>query len=140
MNWYAFWVSVLWGLTYACTENTVKSLDTKTYLAISSLFSLVMFLSFGAWDGTLIKDVTSSKIPYFYIIIGCVSALVASYFSVVAVKTTNATNAAILEMSYPLFTIIFTYLLTRTSHLNISTLLGGILIGCGTLVVVLGKK
>jgi drug/metabolite transporter (DMT)-like permease len=135
MNYFALITAIMWGCAYACTEQIVKYIDVKTYMTISCFFSFVIFLSFGVGDGSLVKDASSSRIPIFFIVAGCVSSLLATYFSVNAVKYSNATQASILEISYPIFVIIFTFMITGKHHLTLNTLFGGLLIGAGTLIV-----
>lgn len=140
MNYYALISAILFGLLYASTEQIVKFIDIKTYLIIYCLFSLVFLTTIGLIDNSLIKDATNSEIPFFYILVSCISGLVASFLSIYAMKQTNAVNVAILEITYPIYTLLFVYLITGKNHLTLNILFGGLLIGAGTLIVVLEKK
>jgi drug/metabolite transporter (DMT)-like permease len=65
----------------------------------------------------------------------CVCVIVANILICMSILTKNATIAAIIELSYPIFTIIFTYAIFRQYHLNPGTIVGGIFIIIGALIV-----
>jgi drug/metabolite transporter (DMT)-like permease len=52
-----------------------------------------------------------------------------------SVQGSNATFAGIIEMSYPIFIVAFSYLLFREHHLNAGIIVGGVLIFIGVAVV-----
>lgn len=134
--------SILWGACYASTEMTVKYVDIKSYLTISSIVSCIGFLLWGYLDGSIHKDLTGGKLSVAlpWILISSIAAFVGSYCSVAAVKYGGASLASIIEISYPVWVIAFTSLICWRNNFSSSLILGGLLIFLGTVVVVRGNS
>lgn len=129
--------AVLWGITYASTEQIVKTVDMKTYLAISCIVSATIYLIWGYFDGCIKKDLAGEQIYIAspWITLSCLCSFFACYCSVAAVKYGGASYASIIEISYPVWVIVFTSMITGKNQVTLSTILGGVLIFLGTLVV-----
>lgn len=52
-----------------------------------------------------------------------------------SIHSKNATSAALIEISYPLFTVAFAALLFRQNHLSLGVIVGGLLIFSGVALV-----
>ena len=132
--------AILWGICYSSTGEIVKWIDIKTYLMISCLMSFIGFLVWGACDNSLNRDMLSFNMEKArpWVIISSLSSFLACYCSVSAVKYGGASLAAIIEISYPVWVVVFTYLMFGKGGITINTVLGGILIFLGTVVVVRG--
>jgi len=133
--------AILWGLTYASTEQVVKFMDVKTYLTYSCLVGAFLYLTWGGYDGTLLKDYREHNLwkGIGFATLSSLCAFAASYCSVAAVKSGGATYASIVEISYPIWVVIFIYLLTGVNTLSWNVLGGGLLIFIGTIVVMVRK-
>lgn len=59
----------------------------------------------------------------------------ANLFIVYSIQVKDATAAGIVELIYPLFTILFTWLLFRENHITAPVILGGGLIFAGVLLI-----
>jgi drug/metabolite transporter (DMT)-like permease len=66
-------------------------------------------------------------------------SLAANAFSYLAIREKNASLVALLEISYPLFTILFAYLLFREFQLTTASTFGAILMLGGAALLALGK-
>jgi drug/metabolite transporter (DMT)-like permease len=134
----ALLTAVTWGITYTCTEQITKAIDIKTYLLISCGVSTLLYGIWGWVDGSIVKDITSSNFQSVmpYLIIGILASDIACYSSVAAVKSGGASFAAIIEISYPLWVIVFTSILSGKSTVNMQTIIGGLIIFAGSLLVV----
>ena len=129
--------AILWGITYTGTEQIVKHVDMKTYLAFSCVVSAAIYLIWGYFDGCIKKDLIGDGLYIAgpWIALGTICSFLACYSSVAAVKYGGASYASIIEISYPVWVVIFTSMVTGKNQITPSTILGGILIFCGTLVV-----
>lgn len=137
MSWLflALMTAIFWGLTYASTEQVTKYMDPKTYLIFSCLFSAFLYFIWGLSDGTLIKDYSNFNKGFWFALLAAFSAFVASYCSVMAVKMGGATYASVVEISYPIWVVIFLYFITDVNNLNWNIVLGGLTIFIGTAIV-----
>lgn len=141
MNWLylALLTAILWGLCYSSTEQIVKYIDMKSYLILSCLFSCIGFSIWGYLDGTTSKDLNPNvTIPWVWIFISSITSFFACYCSVAAVKCGGASLASVIEISYPIWVVIFVSIINGKSSLNLNMLIGGILIFLGTAVVIRG--
>ncbi|MBV8275571.1 MAG: EamA family transporter, partial [Verrucomicrobia bacterium] len=60
-------------------------------------------------------------------------------FNALAINQKDATMASLLEISYPLFIILFTLIFLRQLHLNAAGLAGAVLILAGCVLVVFSR-
>jgi drug/metabolite transporter (DMT)-like permease len=60
-------------------------------------------------------------------------------FNALAINEKNATMASLLEISYPLFIILFSLIFLRQVHLNAAGLAGAVLILAGCVLVVFSR-
>ena len=52
----------------------------------------------------------------------------------------NPTLASLIEISYPIFVVVFAWLFFREMQLNAMTLFGGLLVLAGVSVIILGER
>lgn len=129
--------AILWGLCYTSTGFLTKTVDVKVYLFFSCLLSTCAFLIWGLADGSFLKPQDFAN-NYHWIALSSLCSFFACFFSVNAVKYCGASTAAMIEISYPLWVILFTFMLRGESNLNFNTILGGLLILAGTYIVIKG--
>ncbi len=78
----------------------------------------------------------ASHLWFFYALFAVTFAL-GSFFILYSISLKNATMANIIEISYPVFTFFFAWLLFRDVQLNTAAALGGLLIFSGIAVIYL---
>lgn len=138
MNWLlmAILTSILWGLCYASTEQIVKYINIKTYLAISCFFCFwgYAILSYLEPSQENFKDNLLKASPW--IIISIFASFFGSYCSTYAIKHGGASLSAIIEISYPVWVVLFSSAFSGQNNFNINILYGGIMIFIGTVLVI----
>lgn len=131
--------SVLWGLGYAVSE---KVLNTGLHPSILMLttatitFPLFIFLAFyldQVKPGIAILSANPKLI--LMMLINSVCIVIGAYLILVAINLKNATLVNMIEMTYPLFTALFAYLILKEVQLTQWTLIGGALILSGLAVI-----
>jgi drug/metabolite transporter (DMT)-like permease len=133
--------ALIWGFGYALSEKVMRDGVTPAFLgvaiggvyAIGSLL-LVLFsnqlrgnLQLLAADRTLLANLLVSSLAYG----------VGSWLIYVAISLKNATLASFIEVSYPVFTGIFAYLIFREVQVNAWTAFGSALIVAGIFIIFL---
>jgi drug/metabolite transporter (DMT)-like permease len=134
---YALLTAILWGACYSSTEQVVKHIDSRIYLLFSCLLSAILFFIWIVYDGTINEafDVSRLRSSWPFILFSSFASFFACFFSLQAVKSSGAANAAIVEISYPLWTAFFLFLLFGKNCFTPSFLIGGFFITIGTLIV-----
>jgi drug/metabolite transporter (DMT)-like permease len=133
----ALLAAVLWGLNYTLTEKILRYIAPTTLLAFEMLIGAICFLIISYFTNlkqdvtTLMSQSAILKITILEIIV----VILANFLIVYSIHAKNATVAGIIEIIYPLFTILFTWLIFQESHLNIPVLLGGGLILLGVFII-----
>jgi len=130
--------SVLWGLVYALHEQVYKHISVLSSIVIDG-FVIFVLVGILAWKGGFLERdlaivLSSEKVAW---LLGAqiLAALAATVLVAFSINYKNATVAGLVEMTYPLFIVLFTYLLFRESHLNMGTVIGGVLIFTGVVCV-----
>ena len=130
--------SALWGISYTLSEQVYKYVSIYTTLAIDLAIMAVAFFIVSMLKGVFWQDVstvTHSPKVFWLFAAGLVVFAFAELFIALSIVSKNATLAGLIEISYPLFIALFSYLLFQESELNAGTALGGFLIFCGVAVV-----
>ena len=137
--WFTFAIiaAILWGFNYALAEKILKSISPTTLLALEMIIGAVLFTCISFFT-TMKKDIeilTADSSLLLLTIAEIAIVLIASYFITTSINLKNATIAGIVELTYPIFTIIFTWFLFNQNHVNLSVILGGLLIFAGVLII-----
>lgn len=135
---YAIAAAVLWGLSYSLSEKILSSnIAPVTLLASQMLLGAFLFTGV-AYSSSLKADLATlshNRTLFWLLIAELLVACLGNYFISMSIQAKNATLAGLIELCYPIFTVIFTYLLFKQNHFNISVLIGGCLIFSGVLVI-----
>ena len=71
----------------------------------------------------------------FYTIVAALCIVGGNYFIFLSLNEKNATLTSIVEISYPFFVALFSWLLFRDSQLNLSIFVGGLFIFAGVVLI-----
>ncbi len=134
---FALGASLFWGMSYVLSEEIYKKISVFTSLSIMSLavFFLTLFVSYytGHWSADL-ATISSSKRLMWYVVGGIVALFVAELFIGLSITSKNATLAGLIEISYPIFIALFSYILFR-NKVTAPTIIGAIIIFTGVFVI-----
>ncbi len=134
----ALGASLFWGLTYVFNEEVYRKISVFTPIAFTSLVVFITTLAISLLSDNLKTDVQAllaSKKLLWYFIGGAIAFLVAEFFIAFSITAKNATLAGLIEISYPIFIALFSYIIFRHNYLNLPTVLGGMLIFIGVSVI-----
>ena len=134
---FALGASLFWGIGYVLNEQIYKKISVSTYLALASFAVFIVTLLISYFSSNLQNDlatISSSKKLLFYIISGTVFLICAELCIGFSIVTKNATLSGLVEISYPIFIGLFSYLLFKQEISN-STIIGGIVIFLGIFII-----
>ena len=134
---FALGASLFWGIGYVLNEQIYKKISVSTYLALASFAVFIVTLLISYFSSNLQNDlatISSSKKLLFYIISGIVFLICAELCIGFSIVTKNATLSGLVEISYPIFIGLFSYLLFKQEISN-STIIGGIVIFLGIFII-----
>lgn len=134
---FAISASLFWGLTYVFNEQIYKKISIFSSLGITFFIVSIITLIFAFASGNLKTDITtliSSKRLLWYFVGGVTSLLIAEIFIGFSIVAKSATLAGLIEISYPVFIVLFSYLLFKET-INISTFIGGAVVFIGIFII-----
>jgi drug/metabolite transporter (DMT)-like permease len=126
--------SMLWGLVYVLDEQILRSISVPSSLAITFLFAAVASTLLAYYSGNLHKDLevmVSSDRLLRLVAIQVVVFVVAELAIGLAISRKDATLSGLVEISYPVFTALFAFLLFKEKELNLGTMFAAVLILIG---------
>lgn len=141
MLWFVFAsaTAVFWGLGYALCEKVLHSdVSISFYLSCIYLLSAPVFVLMTYSNGSFRPSLEAlADQKTLLIMLGSIVTFIfGNLFIMQAIHLKNATYANLIEIAYPLFTVLFTYLIFRTAHLDWSVVLGGLLIISGSMLII----
>lgn len=141
--WYmaAVGAAVMWGVHYPLIGYALKHVSMPTVLALSLLPLFVLapfFYRPVLQDIQVIAGLDWGARALILAI--ALTGLMGTVFLYLAIGGKNATLAALIEISYPVFVAIFAWLLFREVHVSTHVLLGGALVFSGLAVIILGSR
>lgn len=142
MTWFFFALAtaVFWGAGYAISEKILQSgISPAFFMFFLCVISAPLYLAYGLWHqsmGSSWAVFSSDNYKIGLTLVGvCFVFIFGNLFIYQAISMKNATHANLIEISYPIFTILFTWLFYRNYHLDWTTAIGGLLILSGTLLI-----
>ena len=132
--YFALSASILWGLNYALYEKLLQHISYHMLLGVNMTVSAIMMFILAGRSG-LKHDwmvLTQNKNLMVLIAMTITTYMLANSCISQAIQLkNNAAVVASIESIYPIFTLIFTYLVFRNNHFTMNTLVGIFCIAIG---------
>src|SRR3989344_73581 len=113
---YAIGAAITWGLVYAIDQKILSGVAPMTLLFIDSIIAAIIMLPFIFFSNGSIKEViVSGKSSWSLIIISVALATLANFLIFSGIKNLDASTASIIEITYPFFVVLFSYILFRST-------------------------
>ena len=141
---YAIAASLCWGMSYAaCGPILKKGLSPLViffgYTVLGLIGAVVALISSGKFSAALkLEGLDRSDFGWF--LFSIFGSALGAYLTYLAMSAKNPTLASLIEISYPIFVVAFTWLFFRENELNAMTLFGGLLVIAGVAVIILGER
>lgn len=133
---YAIGAAITWGLVYAIDQKILFGVAPMTLLFINSIITSIIMLPFLFFSNGSVKDVlVSGKANLPLIIISVVLAALANFLIFSGIKNLNASTASVIEIAYPFFVVLFSYIIFRATP-NVYFFIGGMLVFIGSVVII----
>ncbi len=136
--WYlaAIAAAIVWGIHYPLVDHALKQLSLPGVLLLTSLPVLVLAPMFGR----LLPDdlqvlISTPGTERLVLLAPALTSLVGSVLLFAAIGSKNATLVSLIEVSYPAFVALFTWILFREMHLTTSAIIGGVLVISGVVLI-----
>jgi drug/metabolite transporter (DMT)-like permease len=139
LPWYvtALSAAIIWGIHYPLIDFAMKRLSVYSVLLISVI---PIVLAIPLFTRQLGRDVAIFRMlpvneQWMIAAIGATSTL-GAVLLYLSINSKNATLASLIEITYPLFVVIFAYLFFRQLHLTPSVVIGGLMIMAGAGLII----
>jgi len=141
---YALGAAVIWGVNYAVSGKLLeRGMSPQTLFLIDLIFgalSLAIVISIsGKWQ-TTVAELQDARPYLLWLIVAVFASVSAGLLIFMSIQAKNATVASLIEVSYPLFTAFFAWILFRQNTLNLATIVGGLLILIGVVIIAQGNR
>ena len=136
MTWlyYALASSIFWGISYAIAERILKTVNITTSLMFGYFVGFVITATYNLFYGNVKSDINKITPKVFFMMLFCAVINSSAAFLINnSIQQKNATYAGLIEICYPFFTVIASYVIFRELQLNIDSAIGAILIFAGIL-------
>lgn len=137
---YALIAAALWGLNYSLNERVFeKGVSPATLLVFQALAGMLIAgtVGFRNIPGDL-RAVGADRATLAIAVAALFSYGLGNLMISLSIQAKNATLAGLVELSYPIFTVLFSYLLFKKWHMTPMTIAGGVLILVGLVLVSVG--
>lgn len=140
---YAIIAAALWGLDYSLTEKVVRRIQFSSLLAVELFVGFLAMLMITFLKGSFKDDwdaLLSSKQTVLFTSLIVASFNIANVLIVLSIGNRNATLAGLVEISYPLFVILFSWAIFKSVGIDQWTAVGGLLVLIGVAMIYLFNK
>ena len=133
---YALGAAIVWGLGYVLSQKLLQQYEMSTTFLIfmCCLLALPLYftLSFAMGDFQDGMDLLRRDWRAFALVcIISVTVVGGNYLITNSIVEKNAALASLVEITYPLFTLLFAYLILKEVQVNLYTGIGSLMILCG---------
>lgn len=139
LPWYvaALAAAITWGIYYPLVDMALKRISLYSVILLSMipvLLAIPLFLNTVKNDVETVRALPTSE-QWIFVVLGLIG-LFGEVMVYTAITGKNATLASLIEMTYPLFVVIFTYVFYRQMHITPTVFVGGmlILVGAGLII------
>ena len=139
LPWYvaALGAAVTWGVYYPLVDMALKRISLYSVILLSMipvLLVMPLFLRTVSDDIETVKTLPPTE-QWIIMSIGLIG-LFGEVMVYMAISGKNATLASLIEMTYPIFVVLFAYIFYRQMHITASIFVGGlmILVGAGLII------
>lgn len=131
----ALGASAVWGLAYTVDQRTLVNVSPAMLLFLNGLVTLIMTAPIFLTSKTL-RDLSSlDQTSAHLLLLSIVATICANFLILWSIKVLGASTAAILEISYPMFVFLFSYILLGT-ELNLYFWIGSLMIFAGSFTII----
>jgi drug/metabolite transporter (DMT)-like permease len=141
---YALAAAVIWGINYAVSGRLLeRGVSPQALFFVDLVFGAaavgaVITLT-GRWSATVAQVRGLSAGDFAWLLVAVAASTAAGLLIFLSIGAKNATLASLIEVTYPLFTAFFAWVLFRQATLNTDTVVGALLIFVGVVVVARGN-
>ena len=114
---YAVLAAILWGLVYTIDQKILEKVSPLNLLLFYTAVMIIILppIQFFFGEQQIKTILNLGKFDIVLILLTCILGLVASWFIFAAISKLGASTASIFEIAYPVFVVLFSYLLFQTS-------------------------
>lgn len=138
---YALGASLFWGMGYVLSEKLLREGLTPAFImTAASILSLPIWLAIASASGDLksgLEYIGRNKDKALLLVLTALMPIGGNFLILLGIAGKNATLASLVEISYPIFTFIFAWLILKDIQLTWGTAFGAMLIISGIAVVYL---
>jgi drug/metabolite transporter (DMT)-like permease len=138
---FALSAAIFWGLAYTMSGQVVRAgISTPFILGFVAVLTLPVYVTALIKTGSFrpsLDIVLNNKMLLLFLAVQAFSLLMGQYLIYAAISQKSVTYAAILEISYPIFVCLFTWILFKDLQMSWNIALGGLLIFSGSALVFL---
>lgn len=141
--WYipAIGAAIVWGIHYPLLDFAMKRISIYGVLLLSVI---PMFLLIPLFLRELAADIDQFKLlpakEQWIISAIMLTTTAGAVLIYLSIHNKNATLASLIEISYPLFVVFFGYVLFKQVHVNLSVVLGGLMILIGASLIIYNNQ
>ena len=141
---YALAAAIIWGVNYAISGRLLeRGLSPQALFFFDLVFGAVavgiVITLTGQWRTAVAQVRALGPGDFAWLLIAVGASTAAGLLIFLSIGAKNATLASLIEVTYPLFTAFFAWVLFRQAQLNAATILGALLIFAGVLIVARGN-
>lgn len=141
--WYiaALGAAITWGIYYPLVDMALKRISLYSIILLSVipvLLAMPFFLKTVSDDIEAVKILPVSE-QWVIVSLGVIG-LFGEVMVYLAITGKNATLASLIEMTYPVFVVLFAYLFYRQMHVTASVFTGGLMIMIGSGLIIYNNQ
>jgi drug/metabolite transporter (DMT)-like permease len=143
LPWYvtAIGAAIIWGIHYPLLDFALKRISVYGVLLLSVI---PVFIFMPLFLRELASDLDTFKLlpakEQWSILVIAVTSTIGAVLLFISIDSKNATLTSLIEISYPIFVVLFAYLFFKQVHINLSVMLGGLLILTGAMVIIFNNQ
>lgn len=132
---YAVTAAITWGFVYAIDQKILAKVSATNLLIIHSVFTLLILLPLWFFHSSGAKTFSLDKSSAWFIAFSLVFTLIANLLIYLAIQHLGSSKAAIFEIAYPFFVVIFSLIMFKM-QVNGYFVLGSLLLFIGSAIII----
>ncbi len=133
---YALGAAITWGLVYALDQKILVGIAPVTLVFIDSIFAAMIMLPFVIFrHGSFKEIIFAGKSNWTLILLLAFFTALANFLILSGIKNLDASRASVIEIAYPFFVVLFSYILFRSTP-NMFFFIGAFFVFAGCVIII----
>ena len=137
---FAILTAIFWGISYAACEYAIKNIDKRLFFLCTGICTALFWVVYFMYTYDHNNNFKFTHSSLLWLIVSVSAGLFGNYFCIRAIQDMGAVKASAIEITYPIFCMLFMSICSLKMTLNIQQMICMLIVILGSAAFMLFDK